>query len=122
MEHIKTLAEWIDDVKLSSGIKMAGAKPVFPIVRRRMMVATMLFDRRRLREMEMFETHPPQVHYSKGAHTGLAVSAFLSQNRNRSSSRKRLARLVVGKSSAEQVRRGRALPHHVFRSGWISFG
>jgi len=77
------------------------------------MVATMLFDGGGLRNGDFRGRYPPQVHYSE-AHTGLAVSAFLSQNRNRSSSRNGLLDCLREITSAEQVRRGRDLPHHVF--------
>jgi hypothetical protein len=89
-----------------------------------LMIATMLFDRPRLRAMEMFESairrkytiqRRPHRFGGVGFFIGTAEIGHLHGNG--------LLDLFVGKSSrAEEVSRGCALPHHVFPdSGWISF-
>jgi len=89
-----------------------------------LMVATMLFDRPRLRAMEMFEnairrkyTIQTLPHRFGGAGFFIGTTEIGHLHGNG------LLDLFVGKSfRAEEVRRGRALPHHVFPdSGWISF-
>ena len=89
-----------------------------------LMIATMLFDRPRLRAMEMFENairrnYPIQ----KRPHRFGGVGFFIGTTEIGHLHGNGLLDLFVGKSfRTEQVRRGRALPHHVFPdSGWISF-
>ena len=89
-----------------------------------LVIATMLFDRPRLRAMEMFENavcrkdaiqRRPHRFGGIGFFVGTTEIGHLHGNG--------LLDLFVGKSfQTDQVRRGRALPHHVFpESGWISF-
>jgi len=89
-----------------------------------LVIATMLFDRPRLRAMEMFENavcrkdaiqRRPHRFGGIGFFVGTTEIGHLHGNG--------LLDLFVGKSfRTDQVRRGRALPHHVFpESGWISF-
>jgi hypothetical protein len=89
-----------------------------------LMIATMLFDRPRLRAMEMFENairrnYPVQSR----PHRFGGVGFFIETTEIGHLHGNGLLDLFVGKSfRSEQVRRGRALPHHVFPdSGWISF-
>ena len=89
-----------------------------------LMIATMLFDRPRLRAMEMFENairrnYPIQ----KRPHRFGGVGFFIGTTEIGHLHGNGLLDLFVGKSfRTEQVRQGRALPHHVFPdSGWISF-
>jgi len=99
--------------------------PVLPqVLDAGLVVATMLFNRSRLGAMEMFEKaacyrntiqrHPHQ-YGGIGFFVGKTEVGHLHGNG--------LLDLFVGKSNqAEEVRAGRALPHHVFpESGWISF-
>ena len=89
-----------------------------------LVIATMLFDRPRLRAMEMFENavcrkdaiqRRPHRFGGVGFFVGTTEIGHLHGNG--------LLDLFVGKSfRTDQVGRGRALPHHVFpESGWISF-
>jgi len=89
-----------------------------------LVIATMLFDRPRLRAMENFENavcrkdaiqRRPHRFGGIGFFVGTTEIGHLHGNG--------LLDLFVGKSfQTDQVRRGRALPHHVFpESGWISF-
>lgn len=89
-----------------------------------LMIATMLFDRPRLRAMEIFENairrnYPVQ----RRPHRFGGVGFFIETTEIGHLHGNGLLDLFVGKSfRSEQVRRGRALPHHVFPdSGWISF-
>ena len=89
-----------------------------------LMIATMLFDRPRLRAMEMFENairrnYPIQ----KRPHRFGGVGFFIGTTEIGHLHGNGWLDLFVGKSfRAEEIRRGRALPHHVFPdSGWISF-
>ena len=89
-----------------------------------LMVATMLFDRPRLRAMEKFENairrnYPIQ----RRPHRFGGIGFFIGTTEIGHLHGNGLLDLFVGRSfRAEQVRRGRALPHHVFpESGWISF-
>ena len=89
-----------------------------------LMIATMLFDRPRLRAMEMFENairrnYPIQ----KRPHRFGGVGFFIGTTEIGHLHGNGLLDLFVGKSlRAEEIRRGRALPQHVFPdSGWISF-
>ena len=89
-----------------------------------LMVATMLFDRPRLRAMEMFENAVcGKYAIQKRPHRFGGVGFFIGTTEIGHLHGNGLLDLFVGKSfRAEQVRRGRALPHHVFAdSGWISF-
>ena len=89
-----------------------------------LMAATMLFDRPRLRAMERFEN---AIHgkytMQRRPHRFGGVGFFIGTTEIGHLHGNGLLDLFVGKSlRAEQVRRGRALPHHVFPdSGWISF-
>jgi len=99
--------------------------PVFPqLFDAGLMVATMLFDRRRLRAMEMFES-AIRCKYTiqRRPHRFGGIGFFIGTTEIGHLHGNGLLDLFVGKSlRAEQVRRGRALPHHVFPdSGWISF-
>ena len=89
-----------------------------------LVIATMLFDRPRLRAMEMFENavcrkdaiqRRPHRFGGVGFFVGTTEIGHLHGNG--------LLDLFVGKSfRTDQVGRGRALPHHVFpESGWVSF-
>jgi hypothetical protein len=89
-----------------------------------LVIATMLFDRPRLLAMEMFETivcrrNPIQ----RGPHRFGGIGFFLGSREIGHLHGNGLLDLFVGKTlRIEQVRRGNALPHHVFpESGWISF-
>jgi len=99
--------------------------PVFPqLFDAGLMVATMLFDRRRLRAMEMFEDAIRRKYtIQRRPHRFGGVGFFIARTEIGHLHGNGLLDLFVGKSlRAEQVRRGRALPHHVFPdSGWISF-
>jgi len=99
--------------------------PVFPqLFDAGLMVATMLFDRRRLRAMEMFENAIRRKYtIQRRPHRFGGVGFFIARTEIGHLHGNGLLDLFVGKSlRAEQVRRGRALPHHVFPdSGWISF-
>lgn len=89
-----------------------------------LMVATMLFDRPRLRAMEMFENAIRRKYtIQRRPHRFGGVGFFIARTEIGHLHGNGLLDLFVGKSlRAEQVRRGRALPHHVFPdSGWISF-
>ena len=89
-----------------------------------LMVATILFDRPRLRAMEMFESAIRRKYtIQRRPHRFGGVGFFIGTTEIGHLHGNGLLDLFVGKSfRAEQVRRGRALPHHVFPdSGWISF-
>ena len=89
-----------------------------------LMIATMLFDRPRLRAMEMFENAIRRKYpIQRRPHRFGGVGFFIGTTEIGHLHGNGLLDLFVGKSfRAEQVRRGRALPHHVFPdSGWISF-
>jgi hypothetical protein len=89
-----------------------------------LMIATLLFDRPRFRAMEIFESavcrnDTIQKHPHRFGGVGFFVGATEIGHLHGNG----LLDLFVGKSfRTEQVRQGRALPHHVFPdSGWISF-
>jgi hypothetical protein len=89
-----------------------------------LIVATMLFNRPRLRAMEMFENairHKYTI--QRRPHRFGGVGFFIGTTEIGHLHGNGLLDLFVGKSfRAEEVRRGRAFPHHVFPdSGWISF-
>jgi hypothetical protein len=89
-----------------------------------LMVATMLFDRPRLRAMEMFENAIRRKYtIQTRPHRFGGVGFFIGPTEIGHLHGNGLLDLFVGKSiRAEEVRRGCALPHHVFPdSGWISF-
>ena len=89
-----------------------------------LMVATMLFDRPRLRAMEMFENAIRRKYtIQRRPHRFGGVGFFFGTTEIGHLHGNGLLDLFVGKSfRTEQVRQGRALPHHVFPdSGWISF-
>jgi hypothetical protein len=89
-----------------------------------LMIATMLFDRPRLRAMEMFENAIGRKYsIQTRPHRFGGVGFFFGTTEIGHLHGNGLLDLFVGKSfRAEEVRRGRALPHHVFPdSGWISF-
>jgi len=89
-----------------------------------LMVATMLFDRPRLRAMEMFENAIRRRYtIQRRPHRFGGVGFFIGPTEIGHLHGNGLLDLFVGKSiRAEEVRRGCALPHHVFPdSGWISF-
>jgi hypothetical protein len=88
------------------------------------MVATLLFDRPRLRAMEMFESAIRRKYtIQRRPHRFGGVGFFIGTTEIGHLHGNGLLDLFVGKSfRTEEVRRGRALPHHVFPdSGWISF-
>jgi hypothetical protein len=89
-----------------------------------LMIATMLFDRPRLRAMEMFENAISRKYpIRRRPHRFGGIGFFIETIEIGHLHGNGLLDLFVGKSfRAEQVRGGRALPHHVFpNSGWISF-
>ena len=89
-----------------------------------LMIATMLFDRPRLRAMETFESAIRRKYtIQRRPHRFGGVGFFIGTTEIGHLHGNGLLDLFVGKSfRTEQVRRGRALPHHVFPdSGWISF-
>src|SRR6266550_8325193 len=89
-----------------------------------LVTATMLFDRPRLRAIEMFETAVCRnAAIQRRPHRFGGVGFFIATTEIGHLHGNGLLDLFVGKSfRAEQARRGRALPHHVFpQSGWISF-
>jgi len=89
-----------------------------------LMVATMLFDRPRLHAMEMFEDAIHRKYtIQRRPHRFGGVCFFFGTTEIGHLHGNGLLDLFVGKSfRAEEVRRGHALPHHVFPdSGWISF-
>ena len=89
-----------------------------------LMVATMLFDRPRLRAMDAFENAIRRKYtIQRRPHRFGGVGFFIGTTEIGHLHGNGLLDLFVGKSlRAEEVRRGRALPHHVFPdSGWISF-
>ena len=89
-----------------------------------LMVATMLFDRPRLRAMETFENAIRRKYtIQRRPHRFGGVGFFIGTTEIGHLHGNGLLDLFVGKSfRTEEVRRGRALPHHVFPdSGWISF-
>jgi hypothetical protein len=89
-----------------------------------LMIATTLFNRPRLRAMEMFESAIRRKYaIQRRPHRFGGVGFFIGTTEIGHLHGKGLLDLFVGKSfRAEEVRRGRALPHHVFPdSGWISF-
>ena len=89
-----------------------------------LMVATMLFDRPRLRAMEMFENAIRRKYtIERCPHRFGGVGFFIGTTEIGHLHGNGLLDLFVGRSfRAEEVRRGRAFPHHVFPdSGWISF-
>ena len=89
-----------------------------------LVVATMLFDRPRLRAMEMFENAIHRKYtIQRRPHRFGGVGFFIETTEIGHLHGNGLLDLFVGKSfRTEEVRRGRALPHHVFPdSGWISF-
>ena len=89
-----------------------------------LMVATMLFDRPRLRAMEMFESAiRGKYTIQRRPHRFGGVGFFIGTTEIGHLHGNGLLDLFVGRSfRAEEVSRGRASPHHVFPdSGWISF-
>ena len=89
-----------------------------------LMVATMLFDRPRLRAMEMFENAIRRKYtIQRRPHRFGGVGFFIGTTEIGHLHGNGLLDLFVGKSfRTEQVRQKHALPHHVFPdSGWISF-
>jgi hypothetical protein len=89
-----------------------------------LMVATTLFDRPRLRAMEMFENAIRRKYtIQRRPHRFGGVGFFIGTTEIGHLHGNGLLDLFVGKSfRAEEVRGRRALPHHVFPdSGWISF-
>ena len=89
-----------------------------------LMIATMLFDRPRLRAMEMFENAIGRKYtIQRRPHRFGGVGFFIGTTEIGHLHGNGLLDLFVGKLlRAEEVSRGRALPHHVFPdSGWISF-
>src|SRR5438067_11395706 len=89
-----------------------------------LVLATMLFDRPRLRAMEMFESAICRKYaIQRRPHRFGGVGFFVGTTEIGHLHGNGLLDLFVGKSfRTEQVRQGRALPHHVFPdSGWISF-
>jgi Family of unknown function (DUF5519) len=89
-----------------------------------LVVVTMLFDRPRLRAMEMFETAIRRKYaIQRRPHRFGGVGFFVGAIEIGHLHGNGLLDLFVGKSfRIDQVRRGCALPHHVFpESGWISF-
>jgi hypothetical protein len=89
-----------------------------------LVIATMLFDRPRLRAMEMFESaicNKYAIH--RRPHRFGGVGFFVGTTEIGHLHGNGLLDLFVGrKFRIEQVRQERALPHHVFPdSGWISF-
>ena len=89
-----------------------------------LMVATMLFDRPRLRAMDAFENAIRRKYtIQRRPHRFGGVGFFIGTTEIGHLHGNGLLDLFVGKSfRTEEVRRGRALPHHVFPdSGWISF-
>jgi Family of unknown function (DUF5519) len=89
-----------------------------------LLIATMLFDRPPFSAMEMFENAVCRKDIiQRRAHRFGGVGFFIGRTEIGHLHGSGLLDLFVGKSfRADQVRRGRALPHHVFpESGWISF-
>jgi hypothetical protein len=89
-----------------------------------LMITTMLFNRPRLRAMEMFENAVcAKYAIQKRPHRFGGVGFFIGTTEIGHLHGNGLLDLFVGKSfRTEQVRQGHALPHHVFPdSGWISF-
>src|SRR5256885_11674222 len=89
-----------------------------------LMIATMLFDRPRLRAMEMFENAIRRKYpIQRRPHRFGGVGFFIATTEIGHLHGNGLLDLFVGRSfRAEQGRRGRALPHNVFPdSGWIRF-
>ena len=89
-----------------------------------LVIATMLFDRPRLRAMEMFESAVCRKYaIQRRPHRFGGVGFFVGTTEIGHLHGNGLLDLFVGKSfRTEQIRQGRALPHHVFpESGWISF-
>ena len=89
-----------------------------------LVIATMLFDRPRLRAMETFENAVSRKDaIQRRPHRFGGVGFFVGTTEIGHLHGNGLLDLFVGKSfRTEQARRGRALPHHVFpQSGWISF-
>ena len=89
-----------------------------------LMIATILFDRPRLRAMETFENAVSRKDaIQRRPHRFGGVGFFVGTTEIGHLHGNGLLDLFVGKSfRTEQVSRGRALPHHVFpQSGWISF-
>ncbi len=89
-----------------------------------LMITTMLFNRPRLRAMEMFENAVCcKYAIQKRPHRFGGVGFFIGTTEIGHLHGNGLLDLFVGKSfRTEQVRQGHALLHHVFPdSGWISF-
>jgi hypothetical protein len=89
-----------------------------------LMITTMLFNRPRLRAMEMFENAVcGKYAIQKRPHRFGGVGFFIGTTEIGHLHGNGLLDLFVGKSfRTEQVRQKHALPHHVFPdSGWISF-
>ena len=89
-----------------------------------LVIATILFDRPRLRATETFENAVSRKDaIQRRPHRFGGVGFFVGTTEIGHLHGNGLLDLFVGKSfRTEQVRRGRALPHHVFpQSGWISF-
>jgi len=89
-----------------------------------LVIATMLFDRPRLRAMETFENAVSRKDaIERRPHRFGGVGFFVGTTEIGHLHGNGLLDLFVGKSfRTDQVGRGRALPHHVFpESGWISF-
>ena len=89
-----------------------------------LMIATMLFDRPRLRAMELFESAICRKYaIQRRPHRFGGVGFFVGTTEIGHLHGNGLLDLFVGKSfRTDQVGRGRALPHHVFpESGWVSF-
>jgi len=89
-----------------------------------LVIATMLFDRPRLRAMETFENAVSRKDaIQRRPHRFGGVGFFVGTTEIGHLHGNGLLDLFVGKSfRTDQVGRGRALPHHVFpESGWVSF-
>ena len=89
-----------------------------------LVIATMLFDRPRLRAMETFESAVSRKDaIQRRPHRFGGVGFFVGTTEIGHLHGNGLLDLFVGKSfRTDQVRPGRALPHHVFpESVWISF-
>jgi hypothetical protein len=89
-----------------------------------LMIATMLFDRPRLRAIEMLEDAIcDKYSVQRRPHRFGGVGFFVGTTEIGHLHGNGLLDLFVGKSfRTEQVREGCALPHHVFPdSGWTSF-
>ena len=89
-----------------------------------LVLATMLLDRSRLRAMEVFEKAACcRDAIQRHPHRFGGIGFFLETTEIGHLHGNGLLDLFIGKSNqTEEVRAGRALPHHVFpESGWVSF-